>query len=74
MKEITVNEIAENTGINFNTVKARIAKLGIKEVRKVGKTNVYEPSVEEKVKNFSIPVGRPPKVKPTKKQKKSRAK
>jgi len=45
MNELTVLEIAEKKKMNFSTVKAQIKRLGIKEIRKVGRTNVYAPEI-----------------------------
>ena len=60
MNELTVLEIAEILKIPFGTVKSRIKLHGIKEVRKVGRTNIYDPSVVERIRN-STSVGRPKK-------------
>ena len=60
VKELTVLEIAEKLGINFVTVKSRIRLLGIQPVRKVGRTNIYDPSVVEQIRNPNS-VGRPKK-------------
>jgi len=60
MNELTVLEIAEILKIPFGTVKSRIKLHGIKEVRKVGRTNIYDPSVVEKISD-SNSVGRPKK-------------
>ena len=58
--ELTVVEIAGILGEPFQTIKSRIALLGIEPVRKVGRTNIYAPSVVDKLKN-PRPVGRPRK-------------
>jgi predicted nucleotidyltransferase len=55
---LTVNEIADKLGISFNTVKSRIRLAGIKPLRKVGRTNVYAPTVIDIVDNPN-PVGHP---------------
>jgi len=69
MKELTVKEIADILEIPSKTVTSRIRLLGIKEVRKVGKTNIYDPNVVQQIKNPN-PVGHPKKaaepVKPAK--------
>jgi len=63
MNELTVKEIAGILGIGVETAKARIRLLGIKEARKVGRTNIYHPSVVDKIRD-SNSVGRPRKKKP----------
>jgi uncharacterized protein YjcR len=60
MEEMTVKEIAEKLGLSFETVKSRLRLAGINPVRKVGRTNIYDPDVIAKIKEFN-PVGRPPK-------------
>jgi len=60
---LTVKEIAEILSLGVETTKARIRLLGIKELYKVGGTNVYDPSVVDLVK-YSKRVGRPSKPKP----------
>jgi len=63
MTELTVLEIAEKTGLHFETVKARIRALGIEPARKVGKTNIYDPKTVDLIKEAN-PVGRPKKAEP----------
>jgi predicted nucleotidyltransferase len=63
MEEMTVKEIAEKLGLSFETVKSRLRLAGISPIRKVGRTNIYAPSVIKEIENFT-PVGRPPKAKP----------
>jgi hypothetical protein len=74
MNELTVNEIAEKLGVPFETVKVRIRSAGINPVRKVGRTNIYDPSVVEAIRN--VPgKGRPKKAaapEPAKPAKKAR--
>ena len=76
MKELTVKEIADILEIPFQTAKSRIRLLGIKEVRKVGKTNIYDPNVVQQIRNPN-PVGHPKKAdepKPAKETKSKKAK
>jgi hypothetical protein len=63
MDELTVKEIADELGLSFETVKSRLRIAGINPIRKVGRTNIYAPSVVKEIKEFK-PVGRPPKAKP----------
>ena len=73
MKELTVKEIAEKgDNMPFETVKSRIRILGIKPVRKVGRTNVYKASDAEKVINFDGKPGHPFKNPETKESKTKR--
>jgi predicted nucleotidyltransferase len=60
MDELTVREIAEKTGLSFETVKSRIRILKIKAIRKVGRTNIYARKIVEEIMKMK-PVGRPPK-------------
>jgi hypothetical protein len=62
MTELTVLEIAEILKIPPKTVTSRIRLNGIKEVRKVGRTNIYNPDVVEQVR-YADPVGPKKKVK-----------
>jgi len=66
MKELTIKEIAEKLGVSQTAAKGRLFRLGIKPVRLIGNTGIYEPSVIDKIKKVN-PVGRPPK-KPVKKK------
>jgi hypothetical protein len=63
MEELTVKEIAEKLGINPGTAKIRLQRKGIKPIKLVGQTAIYDPSVVEQIRN--VPGrGRPPKAKP----------
>jgi hypothetical protein len=59
MKELTILEIAEVLNIPHKTVTSRIRLKGIKEIRKVGRTNIYDPEIIEQIR-YADPVG--PKV------------
>ena len=65
MTELTIIEIAGILKMHPKTVTARLNLHGIKEKRKVGRTNVYDPAVIEIIRH-SNPVGHPPKQKPPK--------
>jgi hypothetical protein len=62
MKEMTVKEISEKLGLLPITVKKRLALHGLKPVRYVGITAIYDPSVLNVIKT-SKPRGRPKKEK-----------
>ena len=57
--ELTILEIAEIKNLHFETVKARIRILGIKPVRKVGRTNVYDKKILDEIDNINPPGPRP---------------
>jgi hypothetical protein len=60
MNELTVKEIADRLNRPFETVKVQLRAAGISPIRKVGKTNIYDPSVVEAIRN--VPgKGRPKK-------------
>jgi hypothetical protein len=62
MNELTVKEIAEILDRPFETIKVQLRTAGIEPVRKVGRTNIYAPSVVEAIR--SVPgKGRPKKEK-----------
>ena len=63
MEELTVLEIAKIKKMKLETAKAKIKTLGIKPVRKVGRTNIYDPKILDMIPDTK-PVGRPPKAKP----------
>ena len=60
MDELTVKEIAERLKIPMDTAKSRLRLAGIEPVRKVGRTNIYNPRVVDQIRTFN-PVGRPKK-------------
>jgi predicted ArsR family transcriptional regulator len=63
MDELTVREIAEKLGINPGAAKIRLQRQGIKPIKIVGQTAVYDPAVVEAIRN--VPgKGRPPKKPP----------
>ena len=61
MKELTVSDISVKLGLLPVTVKKRLQKHGLKPVRYVGITAIYDPSVVDIIKD-SNPVGRPKKL------------
>ena len=63
---MTVSEISEKLDILPVTVKKRLQKHGLKPVRYVGITAIYDPSVLDIIKT-SNPPGRPKKSKGEKK-------
>jgi hypothetical protein len=60
MKELTVKELSEKLGLLPVTVKKRLQLHGLKPVRYVGITAIYDPSVLNVIKT-SKPKGRPKK-------------
>jgi hypothetical protein len=62
MNELTVLEIAEILKIPPKTVTSRIRLKKIKEVRKVGRTNIFNPDVVEQLR-YADPVGPKKKIK-----------
>jgi uncharacterized protein YjcR len=60
MNELTIKDISEMLGIIPVTVKKRLQKHGIKPVRYVGSTAIYDPSVVDIIK-ISAPRGKPKK-------------
>jgi hypothetical protein len=60
MKELTVKEIAEKLGISQANAKMRLYRTGIKPVRLIGQTGIYNPAVIEKIRTVK-PVGHPKK-------------
>jgi hypothetical protein len=63
MEELTVSELSTELGLLPVTVKKRLQKHGLKPVRYVGITAIYDPSVLDIIKT-SNQVGRPKKPKP----------
>jgi hypothetical protein len=61
--ELTVSEISKALNLKPVTVKKRLQKKGIKPVRYVGITAIYEPAVLELIREVPSR-GRPPKAKP----------
>jgi hypothetical protein len=60
MNGLTIFEIADMLGIGFEAVKTRIRKAGIQPKTHAGKTNIYDESVIDAIRN--VPgKGRPPK-------------
>jgi hypothetical protein len=57
---LTHREIAEILGISAQSAKVRLMKAGIKPIDHAGKTNIYDPSCINKIKEVSKG-GRPPK-------------
>ena len=51
MNELTVKEIADRLNRPFETVKVQLRAAGINPIRKVGRTNIYDPSVVEAIRN-----------------------
>ena len=66
MEELTISELSEKLNLLPVTVKKRLQKNGLKPVRYVGITAIYDPSVLDIIKT-SAPVGRPKKPKGSKK-------
>jgi hypothetical protein len=63
MNEMTIKEISETLGITQSATKIRLQRKGIKPIRMVGQTGIYDPSVVEAIRN--VPgKGRPRKPKP----------
>ena len=60
MKELTIKEIADILGISQTAAKGRLFRLGVKPVRLIGNTGIYDPAVVGKIKEVN-PIGRPPK-------------
>jgi len=58
MNELTIKEIAEKLGIGQVACKARLYRLGIKPIRLVGNTGIYDQAVINSIKDVN-PVGRP---------------
>jgi len=58
MNELTIKEIAEKLGIGQVACKARLYRLGIKPIRLVGNTGIYDQTVINSIKDVN-PVGRP---------------
>jgi hypothetical protein len=63
VEELTINQIAEQLGIEPNTVKSRIRRRGIEPAYRVGPTPLYPPIVAEQIRD-DLPRGRPRKPKP----------
>jgi hypothetical protein len=63
MDEMTIKEISEALGITPGATKIRLQRKGIKPIRIVGQTGIYDPSVVETIRNVPSK-GRPPKAKP----------
>jgi hypothetical protein len=64
MEELTIKQIAQQLGIEPNTVKARIHRRGIEPAYRVGPTPLYPPSVVDQIRE-DLPRGRPKKPKPS---------
>jgi hypothetical protein len=70
MNELTIKEIADKLNITQQAAKMRLFRLGVKPVRLIGQTGIYDPAVIEKIRTV-LPIGRPRKVdKPVKKNRK----
>jgi uncharacterized protein YjcR len=61
MEGLTIREIAEKLGIAPLTVKQRLLRAGIQPKDHAGKTNIYDESVVEAIRN--VQMGRPKKAK-----------
>ena len=63
MNGLTIREIAEILNIEPKAVTARLLNAGIQPKQKAGRTNIYDPSVVEAIRN--VPgKGRPKKAEP----------
>jgi hypothetical protein len=65
MDEMTIKEISEVLSISPGAAKIRLQRKGIKPIKMIGQTGIYDPSVVEAIRN--VPGrGRPPKAKSSK--------
>jgi len=60
---MTIKEISEVLGITQTATKRRLQKNGIKPVKMIGQTGVYDPSAVEAIRTVPPP-GRPKKPNP----------
>jgi phage antirepressor YoqD-like protein len=51
MNGLTIREIAEMLKIEPKAVTARLLNAGIQPKQKAGRTNIYDPSIVEKIRN-----------------------
>jgi hypothetical protein len=60
MDEMTIKEISEVLGITPGATKIRLQRKGIKPIKMVGQTGIYDPSAIEAIRDVRGK-GRPPK-------------
>jgi hypothetical protein len=60
MEGLTIREIAEQLGITPINAKFRLLRFNIEPTAKAGRTNIYDPSVVDIIRNVPPP-GRPKK-------------
>jgi hypothetical protein len=60
MDEMTIKEISEVLGITPGATKIRLQRTGIKPIKMVGQTGIYDPSAIEAIRDVRGK-GRPPK-------------
>jgi hypothetical protein len=61
MEELTITDMMNQTGINRETIKKRLLANGIRPIRIIGTTGIYNPSVLEVIKETPSR-GRPKKL------------